>query len=166
MPEETARFVEQATAGDDLKVTAIEYFPFITKVVTLGELPRMIRATQSPYRRFAFTLAEPVLPAKHELDFGDKNPDHLRLDVGTLCGSRLEQSWLTARTTDPHALAVWRGIANKLKKLTRSGVTAIDPKTGASSIVKSFRYTEGVKAFVDSGGEIQPPAGTTVLRLV
>ncbi len=164
LPVEVALFAEEIARDLQLYVLAMRYSPFDLREISNGKVVHF-REEHPAYKRYAFTLTKPVLPVTDELDFSRKNPDYLRLDIGRIVENGLEQSWLTARTNNPQALVAWRKVAARLKRMTKQGATATDPKTGASSRLRSFRYTAKAEAEESRGLVMLPPAGTSHLKL-
>lgn len=149
--EELLEFSERIIAAYGLRAVALRHDrPFEAHEVYGDQLERCFRE-DSHYKRLHFTLGEPVLPATDELDFQDKNPDSLRLDIGTPGKTGVMESWLSARTANRAAIAVWNKVAKQLKSITVPGATAINPKTGAIGPAKWHRFTEGAKR-LDAGG--------------
>jgi hypothetical protein len=150
LPEELFAFVRQVVADFRLHVVAIRYRPFDATELSEAQIGGCF-SEASPYKRLHFTLGEPVLSVAQELDFGDKNPDSLRLDIGTADREGVRESWLSARTRDPSALAAWKKIAKRLKSMTEQGATATNPKTGATGPARSHRFTRGAKGLEATG---------------
>ncbi len=150
LPEELLSFVRQIIADFGLHVVALRYRPFDASELSESQLAGCF-SDDSLYKRLHFTIGNPVLPVTHELDFGDQNPDSLRLDIGTLGGDGLRESWLSARTEDPAAFATWKKIAKRLKGLAEQGATAVNPKTGRMGPAKWHRFTEGAKRLEATG---------------
>lgn len=150
LPEELLSFVRQSIADFGLYVVALRYRPFDASELSESRLDGCF-SDDSPYKRLHFTIGRPVLPVAHELDFGDKNPDSLRLDIGTLGGDGLRESWLSARTENPATFATWKKIAKRLKSLAEQGATAVNPKTGGMGPAKWHRFTEGAKRLEATG---------------
>ncbi|NLS93288.1 MAG: hypothetical protein GXX96_14120 [Planctomycetaceae bacterium] len=145
-------------------IVAMRYSPFEALEIDNTQLARVFQEEAS-FRRLALTLAKPTMPVSGGLDFADKNPDHLRIEIGRLTENGLEQSWLTARTEDLQALSLWKRIANRLRKRTRSGVMAVNRETGVSVPMRSFRYSPGAKALEVDGVAMLPPQGANGPRL-
>ncbi|WP_406698140.1 hypothetical protein V5E97_04710 [Singulisphaera sp. Ch08] len=158
LPQELLSFLRQIAADFGLHIVALNYRPFDAHKVPHNQLDNYF-TLDSPYRRFHLSLGEPVLPVKHELDFGDQNPNSLRLDVGTLNENGLEESWLSARTHSTTDIATWKKIARRLKGLTVEGATAFNPKTGLSGPSKKRRFTEGALKLVSAGTTMRSITG-------
>ena len=120
---------------------------------------------EPPFTRLAFTLDEPNLDVRDGLRFADRNPDHLGIEIGKQSAKGLVQSWLAARTNNAHALTIWKEVAKRLKKVTKAGVTVINPDSGAAVASRSFRYSDGAKALESSGVEMLPFAGGCRIKL-
>src|SRR5262249_54727334 len=143
-------FLREIVADYGLHMIALRTRPFEIGELSQGALDEYLLG-DSPSKRLQFTLKDPVLPVAHELEFADKNPDSLRLDVGTLGRDGLRESWLSARTEDPSAIATWKKVARKLKEMTVQGATAINPKTGATGPAKGHRFSEGAAKLQATG---------------
>ena len=157
-PAELLTFAKEAMRDFKLHAVTMRFRPFATREVDATDLDAYF-ADSSEFRRWAFTVDAPHLPVEHELDHADKNPDHLRLDVGKCDSASLEQSWLSCRTENKAAYGTWKKIAKKLKTMTLSGVTSTNRQTGVSGEHKSFRYTTGAKALEDQGITMLPTVG-------
>lgn len=150
LPEELRSFVDQIASDYRLHTVAIRYAPFEV-IEVVGDALNKLFADSSTHRRLQFTLKSPTLPVTGILDFGDKNPDALRLDIGESSKTVLRESWLSARTENAAALSVWKKIAKRLRGMTSKGALAVHPDTGATGDAGSHRYTAGAKALEDSG---------------
>jgi hypothetical protein len=158
-PDEIYQFVQEVIENYSVFVVAMRYQPFEARKVDIGELGRYL-SPSSDFCRWAFLTENPILPVKHELDFGDQNPDHLRLEVGEFDGASLKESWLSCRTGNKAAFAVWKKIAKRLKEMTFAGITATHQRTGASAEYKSQRYSIGAKQMEDRGIVMLGPVGS------
>ncbi len=150
LPEELLSFVRGFVADFGLSVVALRYRPFDAHEPSESRLNDCF-SVESLHKRLHFALGKFTLPAANELDFGDKNPGSLRLDVGTLCEGGLAESWLSSRTEDPESIAVWKKIAKRLRSLTEQGATAVNLKTGAMGPAKGHRFTDGAKRLEATG---------------
>ena len=144
LPEELLSFLRQIVSEFNLHVVALRFRPFSASEIPVGQFDHLF-SDQSTSKRFHFSQDKPVLSVADELEFSDKNPDSLRLDVGSRGEEGLRESWLSARTENATALATWKKIAKQLKGMTVQGATAVNPNTGASGSVKGHRFTEGAK---------------------
>lgn len=163
LPDEVVTFAAQTLHDFRLGLVAVRLRPFSIEKLDQRTVLDFLR-NEPTYRRWAFSLSEFSLSAANELEFADKNPDYLRLDVGVLTAQGLEQSWLSARTGNTAIITVWRKIAARLRGATQPGVIAVNRATGASSYLRSFRYTVGAKKLFEQGTPMLPPAGNTLLR--
>ena len=109
----------------------------------------------------AFTLDPPLLPVKGNIEFIDKNPDQLGLQIGRRTKNGLEESTLSCRTDNPAALEVWRKVADRLKNMTKAGITIVNRQSGDKRFYRSFRYTKGAEALEGNGVEMISPSGPT-----
>ncbi len=147
---ETLAFTKDIIAEFELYAAAMNYRPFKVIDVNLNDLQSYFSAS-SDCHRWAFALNAPRLDVKNELEFGDMNPDHLRLDVGRELGAYLELSWLSCRTENTLAYSIWKRVAKKLKALTLDGVTARNRDNGIQVEYPKFRYSQGAKRLEADG---------------
>lgn len=162
LPAEVAAFAKQCMEDFNLYAVAMRFFPFEAVEVSVDELGSLSDAVP-PYRELALTLTKPLLPAKNDSDFKERTPNRLRILLATIESEGLRQIALSAQTDDPNALSIWKKVANRLKKLTHTGVIALNPDTGAMSPARTFRYTPGAKAAASSGVPMLPIAGGNLL---
>ena len=166
LPEELLLFVRECMEEFGLHLVAMRFFPF--EAVEVGpERLDEIFSGDSLFRELGFTTDPPVLPATSNLDFADRNPDKLRLNIQRVTADGLRQTGLTCRTEDKSCLKVWRKIARRLVARTAGGVVTTNPDSGISDEpCKSFRYTPGAKELADRGVVMLPSAGGCTMRFV
>jgi hypothetical protein len=157
-PMELLTFLREAISDFKLHAVALRFRPFEAREVADADLHTYF-TDSSEYRRWALTIGFPHLPVEHELDHADKNPDHLRLDVGAYDGNTLNESWLSCRTADKIAFAVWKKVAKRLKEMTIAGITATNRESGISAEYKYQRYSIGAKLLADRGVTIVSRVG-------
>ena len=163
LPEELLAFTKQLMSDYPLHLTAMRYFPFEAIEVPPERIDAIFSA-DSPREQLAFTVDEPVLPATGTMNFADKNPDKLRLDIQRPTAAGLRQTMLSAATDNPNALAIWKDAAKRLRAMTRAGVVAKNPDTGATGYERTFRYSEGAKALAARGVPMLPIAGGNLIE--
>ncbi len=149
-PDELRQFIKQAVMEFGLHVVEIRFPPFDAVELDLVSLDEPW-SYSSPYRELAFTVDPPVLPANGNLQLSDKNPDLLRLMIGGRSDKGLVESWFSAATADKAAMAVWKRIANHLKRITKTDVIGLNPRNGVSAPIRWHRYTDGAKALQSHG---------------
>ncbi len=115
-------------------------------------------------RELALTLEIPTLSVANATAFLDKHPGALRLDIGRRSEKGLRESSLSCRTSDARSLTAWKRVVRKLQCITKAGAIAVNPATGATSRLRSHRYTEGAKALDERGVPMLPVAGAAVLH--
>jgi hypothetical protein len=145
-----------------IDITAIKFPPFEARQVDKQDLTSIFQ--DASVRRVALTLSAPKLPVNSMNAFLDQNAGALILDLGRRDEAGLNESWLTTRTQDRNALTIWRVFAKRLRLITRTGVVAINPQTGASVKLSEHRFSEGAKTLEREGVPMLPVAGTSRLR--
>jgi hypothetical protein len=86
------------------------------------------------------------------------------LDIGRKVDAGLQESGLSARTSDNATLGVWRKLSRQIVASTRTGVIAVNPQSGATAPLRSHRFSNGAKTLERAGVPILPVAGTARLR--
>jgi hypothetical protein len=160
--EELTQFLCDVTEEIPVHVTAFRFAPFRATQVDISDLELTMQDTS--VRELALTL-EPPLPAGTASDFAGQNPSALRLDIGRLSEQGLRESCLSVRTTDDGAILQWKKVAQRLRKITQAGAIAVNPVTGATSRLRSHRFTPRAKQLDDDGVAIRPVAGSALLHL-
>ena len=161
--DEIAGFLEHIAAQTPFKVTAFRFPPFTATAAEGTSLEALVH--DASVRELAITLEAPTLAVGSSHEFLLKNPNTLRLQIGRLSEGTLRQSCLSARTSDASVGEVWRKAAQYLRKITQAGAVAVNPATGATSILKGHRFTLEAKRLDSDGVIIKPVAGTAVLHL-
>ncbi len=140
--DELKDFCIVAAEEFQLHISALRFFPFEAHEVEPDALANYF-SYASPYKRLELTTGTPVLPVANELDFRDKNPSSLRLQLGERHSDRLDESWLSARTTEPCALNIWKTLAKRLKGMTEPGAIAVNADAGTSGPARGHRFSQG-----------------------
>jgi hypothetical protein len=164
LPEEVAQLIKQCVLDFDLCVAAIKWFPFEVENVDATRLDEVL-SPASPYSEMALSTSGPLSLSSKWGEFWDRNPDKMRITIGKRSPRGLEESSMSARTSDERALGIWRQVAKRLKAITQAGAIAVNPDTGATAKVRNHRFTKGAKALESEGVPILPVAGGCVLRL-
>jgi hypothetical protein len=163
LPNELATFVQQFVSEMGLYAVAITFPPFAARQAAAADVTSLI--VEGPCLRLVFTERPPYLPIVSETEFWEKNPGSLDLLIGRMTPKGLKQSALGCGTAAPPISPTWKKIARKLRAATKAGTISINPDTGATGRVKSFRYTLGAKALSDQGVPILPLGGGTLMKL-
>jgi hypothetical protein len=163
LPDEVIQFAQDVVHDFGVTLVAIRVRPFDIREI---DDPKALRRVldESGFSRIAFLLGKPSLPAPDEPSFIKLNPDCLRLDIGQSAEDGLRQSWLSARTENREAIAIWRRVAAQLKRITHAGAIAVNPTTGASGFIGSYRYTTNAKVMAEGGLRMLPIAGSAILQ--
>ncbi len=115
-------------------------------------------------RRIVLTMTPPRIVAGEMNAFLDHNPNALLLDVGRLSEAGLKESWLTARAATSEDPSIWRKFAKIVRSATQTGVTAVNPETGATVKMREHRFTPGAERLERAGILMLPVAGVARLK--
>jgi hypothetical protein len=163
LPQELLPLVREWVTEFGLNAVALKFSPFELKQVAPEELETVF-ADDSPYAEIVLTLAKPSLQASHQMDFADKNPGALHVGIKRIGAEGLRQTFISARTNDPRSVATWKEAANRLRKVTKAGVIAVSPDTGARSYNRTSRYTAGAESMASLGVAMLPIGGGVTLK--
>lgn len=111
------------------------------------------------------SISEALHTAESPNKFFDSNPDCLIIDIGRYDQKNIMESTLSGFFESAPAIAFANKAACQLKKITTSGVVAVNPFTGAEANIKNHRYTNEVKVFYEQGGRVSPIAGNAYLKI-
>jgi len=164
--EEIIAYLNAARTELGLSLTMMILKPFNLKEID-GDISQ---EDFEPYRgeiyiRFFLTKDKPNMVASSPNKFSDLNPSAIALNVGQLSERGIKESSLSFRSNDKDDIAIANKLAGKLKRITKSGVIAVDPISGSEANVRSHRYTLGAKIKYDEGIKILPIAGSCYLKL-
>lgn len=98
--------------------------------------------------------------------FFDNHPGCVVVDIGCQSSRGLEESAVSSMSSDPIAIKFSDSLVSKIKKVTRTGVVAVNPKTHAESKLRNYRFTIGAKMLFDRGVKILPVAGNSILKFL
>jgi hypothetical protein len=98
-------------------------------------------------------------------EFMRENDGCVVFDVGRLTSKGLEESAVSFMSEDAPAIDFAKQIQSKIKAITKAGVIAVNPDSGAESRLRNHRYTEEAKSLYKCGVRLLPVAGNAILRL-
>jgi hypothetical protein len=161
-PEELLPLVRAYLVEEGDQASAARYPPFGAALVDRAELDSVF--ADPSVGRIIMTAYTPELAVGGMMEFLDRNPSALQLHLGRNSPAGLEESWLTGRTDDKERLQTWKKLLSKIRAITRTGVVAFDPATGATAAVKAHRFSDGAKALEREGVPILTAAGKPRLK--
>lgn len=161
--DELVDYVNRISSELGLFVTVMALKPFSLREVD-GELCVNTMSIDGDVR-IIFTTQKPSTDASTPNCFYDQNPGTIGLHIGRMTEQGLKESSLAFMSDDNEKIAIANKAASKLKKITKSGVIAVNPVNGGEANIRSHRYTEGAKDLYDEGVKILPLAGNSILKL-
>lgn len=161
MPDEISTLSADLINDASVFTTKISGTPLGFTQLGKGEFVRVDPTT----RALAFTLSAPNLSAQSFNAFRSANPDALILSIGQIGDRGLAESWLSAMSENEAAMKRWRKTASRLRSETLTGAMAVNPRNGATALMKDHRFTVGVKKANLNGLLLLPAAGNSVVRL-
>jgi len=143
--EELIEFVRESIEKYHVHATALHAFPFSAERVTDDNLDELLM--DRTVHKVVFTEILADLTATGGLEFMDRNPAAMVLDVGRLVPRGLEESSLSTMEATP----LWKKIATDLKRKAPAGVIGTSEKSGDSTFYRDHRVTAGAKALSEQG---------------
>lgn len=164
--EELVEYLNSVSSDLGLIMTMMILKPFTLKQIEGGlTLDGLLQSGKDVDIRLLLTKDKPDLSASSPNNFLDLNPGAVVLDIGCLSELGLHESALSFMSDEKGKITVANKLASKLKKITKSGVIAVNPVSGAEANIRSHRYSVGAKAKYDEGVKILPIAGNSFLKL-
>jgi hypothetical protein len=146
MPSEISAWLSHLDESAFVGVTVIRFPPFTAEGIERSGLSSAVK--DESVRRLVFTVAKPAGIGRVTgiVALLDANPQALVLDIGRLGPAGLAESCLSGRALVEPALAIWRAVAKQFRGETLAGMEAVNPDTGACTLVKQHRYSPGAAA--------------------
>lgn len=150
--DEIAAFVRGWLRVEAVSAVAVEFWPFLVVPTTSEQVEDHVRRVA--VHELVFSEKEIDVAATDQLEFLQRNPGVLILEIGRLGASCLEES----RVSTLDATASWRRIANDIRKHTAAGMVGVNEQTGATATYRTARYTEGAARLERSGAPLRQHA--------
>ncbi|WP_137938602.1 hypothetical protein [Chitinivorax sp. B] len=106
-----------------------------------------------------------ILLADTEDKFQEINSGYTTLEIGKRTDDSLGESGLTFMSDDEDGKKVAKMLANKVRKITKGGIWAVNPTSLAEAYMKNSRYSDGAKILYKNGLKILPFAGNAILEI-
>lgn len=142
--------------------------PFSLEVFNSGlvlDSERAIESARESGLRIALSIHPYVTQVKTFGDFMKQNDGCVIFDVGRLTSKGLEESAVSFMSENASAIDFAKKVQTKIKAITKAGVIAVNPVSGAESRVRNHRYTDEAKSLYKCGVRLLPVAGNAILRL-
>lgn len=164
--EELVEFVQSVSSDFGLVIVLMTLKPFRVEEVS-GELDllKIQEALINTDVRLVLLSESASMGASNSDEFLKKNSGSIEFDVGRSTDNSLNESALSFMSDDEAAYSIAKKIATRLKKITKAGVIAVNPDSGAEAKIRTHRYTKGAKLKYDEGFKILPVAGKSLLKL-
>jgi len=163
-PLEIINFINKLISKYDLKTILMIFRPFKLAFLEKNDVESAYLEYKDKGKiRFSLSKDNFILDCKTKNEFLDKNPNIFSFDVGRLLGNNLEESFFSVKTDNENFYNISKEISKELKKLTQSGVTAINPDSGAKSYIRSNRYTIEAENLLAKGIKMLPAAGKSLI---
>jgi len=96
--------------------------------------------------RLSFTMQPVDLSAvRGGMAFLEASPGALTLNIGPMTKNGLEESILSTRFDASKGPSPWAPLAKKIRSITKAGVVAVNPDTGATCTSRNHRFTKGAR---------------------
>lgn len=158
-PDELALFIGDVAREFNLHVVLFRFRPTFSCESVPDPLKLADVMDLKAGHEVVLLLNEPQLEAGNQLQFYDLNPGCISIDFGRWLPQGLRQSSVGYKTDDAATISIGTEILKRLKKLCVAGVRITNPKTGKSTISKTYRYTARALALEQSGVQMLPIGG-------
>ncbi len=160
-PDEVIEFVNSIKQEFGLYITVMGFNPF-----RLEERTKLSTSDMTHHDYFIFfTLNKPNLNATSQYGFFDANTARIKLVVGKLYDSKLQESALFSTSETKEEVVIANKVASKLKKLTKAGAKIIDSETKIEHNYPRHRYTAGAQKMYKEGIKMLDIGGGNFLEL-
>jgi len=164
--EELVEYLNSMSSNFGLIITMMTFKPFALKQVEGHiSISDFLLEGENADVRLMLSKGKLDLDASSPNNFLDINTGTVVFDIGRLLEGGLHESALAFMSDDKDKIAIANKLATKLKKMTKAGVIAVNPVSGAEAKIRSHRYTVGAKAQYEEGIKILPAAGNSFLKL-
>ena len=153
MPEEIVDYVKATSAKLNLAMTLMSFRPFALREIT-GELSVDDFLLDDADICMMLTHGKPNLSVNSAQQFYQLNPGAMSLNIGRLSEKGLQESGLSFVSQDQDKIAIAKAVAATLKQITKAGVVAVNPRSGAEAQFCAHRYTDGAKIEYEQGIKI------------
>lgn len=161
--EEIVQFSNSIQTESKCIVTLMSLKPFKLSEVS-GDLSINNKCFENDVR-IIFTQSKLLNHATSPNHFYDLNPGVIDIDVGYLTENGLRESLFSFMSDEQDKIDFANILTKKLKKITKAGIIAVNPVSGAEAKVRSHRYTSGAKSMYDQGVKIIPLGGGLFYKL-
>lgn len=158
-PDEFARFISGIAIELNLYVVLFRFHPNFTCELVSDPLKLADTIDLKDGYEAVLLVNEPQLEASNQLQFYDRNVGCITFSFGRWLPQGLRQSSMGFKTDDDATIFAGRKILKRLREISKAGVLIINPKTGASQVSKTYRYTAGALALEKSGVQMLPIGG-------
>lgn len=163
-PSELIDLITKIIIKYQLKSVIMILRPFEVKVIEKDEIKSVFLENESKGRiRFSLSKEKFALDCKTKNEFLDKNQNICHFDIGRLFNNNLEESFFSVKTDNEDMLNISKQIAKELKKITKAGVTAINPDSGEKSYIRTNRYTIAAEHLLKKGISMLPAGGKSII---
>lgn len=158
-PDEFAKFIGGVAKDLHLHAVLLRFSPnfsceHVPDPLKLTEIMDLMDGNE-----VVLLVNEPQLDARDQLQFYDRNLGCISFVFGRWLPTGLRQSSMGYKSEDEATIAAGKEISKRLKKVSKTGVLIVNPKTGDSAISKTYRYTAGALALEKSGVQMLPIGG-------
>lgn len=156
-PEEIINWIERWVQIKGVTLVAVRFPPISFTEVTRKEIRKQI--TDPFVKQCSFLIRPFDSSIKYQIDFCERYPDQMILNIGHRTSDGLQESWLGYKTDNSNAIAIWKQIVKDIKSNTKPGITLTNFRSGVTSIEKRYRYSHGAQVLESQGVPMLPLAG-------
>lgn len=158
LPEENVAFIQKWAEAYSLWLLDITHTPFV--VIRTPQQEGASLLIREGIDEVALSIQKP-LPASTGDRLADLNPFLLYVRIGHLGADGLSESFFGCRTPKPLP-PTWVRIARDLRKATKGGAIARNPRTGKTTHIRNHRFAPKAAELSRSGLPMLAMAGVCV----
>ncbi|WP_137938604.1 hypothetical protein [Chitinivorax sp. B] len=167
LPSEITSVLKEVVLEGNVFISILHSQPFSVEIIDdIDDACRRLLSLSNEKNVRCALSTRKIAPESSLNRFLDLNDGCIVLDVGKVSDVQLNESAVLFMSDNVDGERVAKNFSKRIKKITKSGVLAINPITKAKSVNKSHRYTDGAKRLFDSGVKIAPVAGIVELALI
>lgn len=155
IPEEVIDLASEWKERFDLHLVALQFFPTF-QAEQIKDAKRLLQIDVP--RRICLSRSAPNVAARSLLEFMNRNPDSLVIDIGQFSRSKLGESSVSAQGANAE-FDFWKTLASELRKRTKAGMWAHNPTNGAKRFYPQHRYTARAANLAEQGAELAAATG-------
>lgn len=161
--DEVSCYASDMATRFNLFATLVKRNPF--SIHTLQKESDFFETSNESRLAIFLTQKSPNINANSFIEFRNAHSGSVNIEVGLVTPQGLKESFFSFMSEDEGEIKIASTLARELKKRTKSAPISFNIVTGAESIARTHRYTQGAKNLYDNGVSILHLASKIQFRL-